>query len=120
MIFSSGAIAEIEGLLEVNQDFRKPQMAEKASPALPPNKSAITLGNSRGEIRSFRVPASFQHTDALCEGWAEPTLARSSSLIFQPAMPAIYAIPEHCNTVQGGLQGENLYFGWFPGAIVAL
>jgi hypothetical protein len=32
MNFSSDAIAEIEGLLDVNRDFYKQQMAEKASP----------------------------------------------------------------------------------------
>ena len=37
MHFLSDAIAEIEGLLEVNRDFCKKQMAEKASPALPTN-----------------------------------------------------------------------------------
>ena len=47
MDFLSDAIAEIEGLLEVNREFRKQQMAEKASPALLSNKSAVTRGGGR-------------------------------------------------------------------------
>ncbi len=39
--FLSDAIAEIEGLLEVNRDFCKKQMAEKASPALPTNCAVV-------------------------------------------------------------------------------
>jgi len=41
MHFLSDAIAEIEGLLEVNRDFCKKQMAEKASPALPTNCAVV-------------------------------------------------------------------------------
>jgi hypothetical protein len=41
MNFSSDAIAEIEGLLDVNRDFCKQQMAEKASPALPMNCAVV-------------------------------------------------------------------------------
>ena len=41
MHFLSDAIAEIEGLLEVNRDFCKKQMAEKASPALPTNCAVL-------------------------------------------------------------------------------
>ncbi|MBR3928842.1 MAG: hypothetical protein IKJ65_07560, partial [Clostridia bacterium] len=48
MNFSSDAIAKIEGLLEVNRDFCEQQMAEKASPASPPNKSAFTQGEAFG------------------------------------------------------------------------
>ncbi len=47
MDFLSDAIAEIEGLLAVNREFRKQQMAEKASPALLSNKSAVTLGGGQ-------------------------------------------------------------------------
>ena len=43
MHFLSDAIAEIEGLLEVNRDFCKKQMAEKASPALPTNCAVVPL-----------------------------------------------------------------------------
>ena len=39
--FFSDAIAEIEGLLEVNRDFCKKQMAEKASSALPTNCAVV-------------------------------------------------------------------------------
>ena len=41
MHFLLDAIAEIEGLLEVNRDFCKKQMAEKASPALPTNCAVV-------------------------------------------------------------------------------
>ena len=41
MNFSSDASAKIEGLLVVNRDFCTQQMAEKASSALPPNKSVV-------------------------------------------------------------------------------
>ena len=41
MHFLSDAIAEIEGLLEVNRDFCKKQMAEKASPALQTNCAVV-------------------------------------------------------------------------------
>lgn len=47
MDFLSDAIAEIEGLLEVNREFRKQRMAEKASPALLSNKSAVTRDGAR-------------------------------------------------------------------------
>ena len=43
MHFLSDVIAEIEGLLEVNRDFCKKQMAEKASPALPTNCAVVPL-----------------------------------------------------------------------------
>ena len=43
MHFLSDAIAEIEGLLEVNRDFCKKQMAEKASSALPTNCAVVPL-----------------------------------------------------------------------------
>ena len=43
MHFLSDAIAEIEGLLEVNRDFCKKQMAENASPALPTNCAVVPL-----------------------------------------------------------------------------
>ncbi len=41
MHFLSDAIAEIEGLLEVNRDFCKKQMAEKTSPDAPPNCAVV-------------------------------------------------------------------------------
>ena len=37
MNFSSDAMADFEGLLEVNRKICKQQMAEKASPTLPTN-----------------------------------------------------------------------------------
>ena len=48
MHFLSDAIAEIEGLLEVNRDFCKKQMAEKASPALPTNCAVVPMLIRRG------------------------------------------------------------------------
>ena len=58
MHFLSDAIAEIEGLLEVNRDFCKKQMAEKASPALPTNcavvpKRIMPLHVANGRCRGF-------------------------------------------------------------------
>ena len=41
MNFLSDAIAEIEGLLEVNRKICKQQMAEKASPTLPTNCAVL-------------------------------------------------------------------------------
>ena len=39
--FCKKQMAEIEGLLEVNRDFCKKQMAEKASPALQTNCAVV-------------------------------------------------------------------------------
>ncbi|MBR3928192.1 MAG: hypothetical protein IKJ65_04225, partial [Clostridia bacterium] len=55
MNFSSDAIAKIEGLLEVNRDFCEQQMAEKASPASPPNKSAFTQGKGLGRRAFYSI-----------------------------------------------------------------
>ena len=44
MNFSSDAIAKIEGLLEVNRDFCKQQMAEKTFARWLPNESEIPTG----------------------------------------------------------------------------
>ncbi len=44
MNFSSDAIAESEGLLEVNRDFCKMQMAKKASSMLPLSCALLPLG----------------------------------------------------------------------------
>ena len=41
MNFSSGAMAEIEGLLEVNREICMPQRTEKTSPDAPPNCAAL-------------------------------------------------------------------------------
>ncbi|MBR3929442.1 MAG: hypothetical protein IKJ65_10625 [Clostridia bacterium] len=57
MNFSSDAIAKIEGLLEVNRDFCEQQMAEKASPASPPNKSAFTKGVKNQRLFQENAPA---------------------------------------------------------------
>ena len=51
----SDAIAEIEGLLEVNRDFCKKQMAEKASPALPTNCAVVPIDSKKtGSSRKVR------------------------------------------------------------------
>jgi hypothetical protein len=47
MNFSSDAIAKIEGLLAVNRDFCKQQMAEKAFVRWLPNESAFPWSDSR-------------------------------------------------------------------------
>ena len=52
MHFLSDAIAEIEGLLEVNRDFCKKQMAEKASPALPTNCAVLPIDKIRQKSNS--------------------------------------------------------------------
>ena len=41
MNFSSDAMADFEGLLEVNRKICKQQMAEKASPTLPTNCAVL-------------------------------------------------------------------------------
>ena len=41
MNFSSDAMADFEGLLEVNRKICKQQMAEKASPTLPTNCAVV-------------------------------------------------------------------------------
>ena len=41
MNFSSDAMADFEGLLEVNRKIYKQQMAEKASPTLPANCAVL-------------------------------------------------------------------------------
>ena len=43
MNFSSDAMADFEGLLEVNRKICKQQMAEKASPTLPTNCAVLPL-----------------------------------------------------------------------------
>ena len=51
MNFSSDAMADFEGLLEVNRKICKQQMAEKASPTLPSNCAVLPLvspGHSAG------------------------------------------------------------------------
>ena len=62
MNFSSDAIAEIEGLLDVNRDFCKQQMAEKASQRANELCGAALINNfqfakpfERGEIFSQRA-----------------------------------------------------------------
>ena len=41
MDFSSDANANFESLLEVNREISMPQMAEKASPDVPPNCAVV-------------------------------------------------------------------------------
>ena len=47
MNFSSDAMADFEGLLEVNRKICKQQMAEKASPTLPTHLCGIALSTSQ-------------------------------------------------------------------------
>ncbi len=58
--FLSDAIAEIEGLREVNRDFCKKQMAEKASPALPTNCAVVPKGNTKAAAELLPSAAAFQ------------------------------------------------------------
>ena len=44
MNFSSDAMADFEGLLEVNRKICQQQMAEKASPTLPTNCAVLPKG----------------------------------------------------------------------------
>ena len=46
MNFSSDAMADFEGLLEVNRKICKQQMAEKASPTLPTNCAVLPKAES--------------------------------------------------------------------------
>ena len=45
MNFSSDAMADFEGLLEVNRKICQQQMAEKASPTLPTNCAVLPKDN---------------------------------------------------------------------------
>ena len=67
MHFLSDAIAEIEGLLEVNRDFCKKQMAEKASPALPTNCAVLPLRNQNERMRK-KHPLAFPRRDGSIYG----------------------------------------------------
>ena len=59
MNFSSDAMADFEGLLEVNRKICKQQMAEKASPTLPtncavlPKETAMLIQATREDIRRY-------------------------------------------------------------------
>ena len=57
MIFSPDAIADFEGLLDVNRKICKQQMAEKASPTLPTNCAVLPYASS-GSYFSSWMPAS--------------------------------------------------------------
>ncbi len=50
MNFSSDAMADFEGLLEVNRKICKQQMAEKASPTLPTNCAVLPLQNLSRQV----------------------------------------------------------------------
>ena len=56
MNFSSDAMADFEGLLEVNRKICKQQMAEKASPTLPTNCAVLPL-------YLHLIPELFKHRD---------------------------------------------------------
>ena len=56
MNFVSDAIAEIEGLLDVNRDFCKKQMAQKACSAAPLNCAVLPkLSSNRNPILCCRL-----------------------------------------------------------------
>jgi len=59
MHFLSDAIAEIEGLLEVNRDFCKKQMAEKASPTLPTNCAVLPIIMQEAPAINSTIDTSF-------------------------------------------------------------
>ena len=60
MNFSSDAMADSEGLLEVNRKICKQQMAEKASPTLPTNCAVLPIlwaGGHMGMMQRLASPA---------------------------------------------------------------
>ena len=57
MNFSSDAMADFEGLLEVNRKICKQQMAEKASPDAPPNCAVVPLVRERHNVRILACAA---------------------------------------------------------------
>ena len=73
MNFSSDAMADFEGLLEVNRKICQQQMAEKASPTLPTNCAVLPKNNSarsqaqikRREHEKSSVRAKVEHVFAV-------------------------------------------------------
>ena len=59
MNFSSDAMADFEGLLEVNRKICKQQMAEKASPTLPTNCAVLPPFFAGGFVRIFAKNPTF-------------------------------------------------------------
>ena len=55
MHFLSDAMADFEGLLEVNRKICKQQMAEKASPTLPTNCAVLPQVSKRAVLSRFRT-----------------------------------------------------------------
>ena len=87
MHFLSDAIAEIEGLLEVNRGFCKKQMAEKAAPSLPTNCAVVpkckTQSDERVRLRFLIAlfPMLFLHSVALsCRDFASAEARRGLSV----------------------------------------
>ena len=59
MNFSSDAMADFEGLLEVNRKICKQQMAEKASPTLPTNCAVLPQFFAGGFVSIFAKNPTF-------------------------------------------------------------
>ena len=59
MNFSSDAMADFEGLLEVNRKICQQQMAEKASPTLPTNCAALPIMSVHFWPKGLRFSAFF-------------------------------------------------------------
>ena len=84
MNFSSDAMADFEGLLEVNRKICKQQMAEKASPTLPTNCAVLPyilrriscarFSNSSEEMRPVMQPTQAEK-EALYMKSEERTIA---------------------------------------------
>ena len=73
MNFSSDAMADFEGLLEVNRKICKQQMAEKASPTLPTNCAVLP--------KAFYFASSTQAFSAMA-------IVRSSDFIYSASFSA--------------------------------
>ena len=58
MNFSSDAMADFEGLLEVNRKICKQQMAEKASPTLPTNCAVLPVETENGNTYNGLIKQS--------------------------------------------------------------
>ena len=70
MNFSSDAMADFEGLLEVNRKICKQQMAEKASPTLSTNGAVLPIFNQQ-RLKSIHAP---KKADISFAGSARPFL----------------------------------------------
>ena len=69
MNFSSDAMADFEGLLEVNRKICKQQMAEKASPTLPTNCAVLPPFFAGGFVRIFAKIQRFPRGKTMRSLW---------------------------------------------------